>query len=522
MSVGESIKNKLASVLYTRSSLRTAKTVSQQMQVGCKNLQTAFDARAAFVDAVLHDLGSENETARQLHLYDARTLTAAQDVLEMPVLGAADLFIKYNTVALYEDFYLERPNLLKSLLRHMRDDAQSMVSVATQEASQALRVSALKPQPLSNITEATHAVLVTRFDGPAHPKLLRLPALNALSRPGDGAVKQRKPARAVQAAAPAASPPAVEPPSRPAESTELPPALGHLAAAGSQIIEIGSSHGMRSVVARNGKQFMFFHAVPDGSAIVGGLISEMTPAQLLAAAGSQAKELGTSHGLRGIFVDVGAQFQVFYVTPDGERVIAGGMWDAAGHNVTADQVKPFQGTIATVEIGPGAQGTPIDGEAAAPGAALATPSAVAVSDKTAAGTLGDAAAPKLYMFIDPLCSFSVRAMQQLKPLVDAKRLQVAVIPIPILDHEDAGRSTTSTLAMLSLPAEQMVPAWAAGRLDGPPSPDAQAKLIVNRAAAEQLRLRGTPTLIWRKADGSEGRADGLPSDLNALVASIAR
>ena len=151
---------------------------------------------------------------------------------------------------------------------------------------------------------------------------------------------------------------------------------------------------MRSVVARNGKQFMFFHAVPDGSAIVGGLISEMTPVQLLAAAGSQAKELGTSHGLRGIFVDVGAQFQVFYVTPDGERVIAGGLWDAAGHNVTADQVKPFQGTIATVEIGPGAQGTPIDGETAAPGAALATSSAVAVSDKTAAGRFGDADAPK--------------------------------------------------------------------------------------------------------------------------------
>ncbi len=294
----------------------------------------------------------------------------------------------------------------------------------------------------------------------------------------------------VRAAASAESPTAT--PLPPVAGTQaLPPALSHLAASRSRITAIGSSHGLRSVVARNGKQFMFFHLAPDGNAIVGGLVSELTPVQLLAAAGNQAKELGVAHGLRGIFVDVGAQFQVFYVTPDGERVIAGGMWDAAGHNVTADQVKPFQGTIATVEIGPGAQGTPIDG--AARSASAAAPSPMAIVEKAATGTFGDTSAPKLYMFIDPMCSFSVRAVQQLKPLVDAKRLQVAVVPIPVLDHEDGGRSTTSTLAMLSLPSDQMVSAWAGGRLDGPAAPDAQAKLNANREASEQLRIRGTPT-----------------------------
>ena len=88
------------------------------------------------------------------------------------------------------------------------------------------------------------------------------------------------------------------------------PVLEHLVRSGSQISELSVSHGMRSIVARNGEQFMFFHVVPDGSAIVGGLISEISPGELLAAAGSQAKELGMSHGLRGIFVNVGAQFQV--------------------------------------------------------------------------------------------------------------------------------------------------------------------------------------------------------------------
>ena len=302
----------------------------------------------------------------------------------------------------------------------------------------------------------------------------------------------------------------------------VPPALAFLRAAGNQITEIGSSHGLRSVVARNGAPFMFFHVVPDGSAVVAGLVSELTPAQLLAAAGSQARELGMTHGLRTIFVDVGPQYQVFYVTPDGERVIPGGMWDALGHNVTADQVKPIQGAIATLEVGPGSEGIPIDRAPQLAGKPAAAASAVTLVERAASGTFGDPSAPKLYMFVDPMCSFSVRAMQQLKPLVDAKRLQVAVIPVAILDHEDGGRSTTSSLAMLSLPPNLMVQAWATGKVDGPAAPDAQAKLAGNRAASEQLALRGTPTLIWRKIDGSDGRADGLPADLNALVASMAR
>ena len=315
----------------------------------------------------------------------------------------------------------------------------------------------------------------------------------------------------------------VAPRAPPAATAPVLPALAYLRTAGNQITELGSSHGLRSVVARNGAPFMFFHVVPDGTAIVSGLISELTPAQLLASAGTQAKELGLAHGLRTIFVDAGPHYQVFYVTPDGERVIPGGMWDNSGHNVTADQVRPIEGTIATVEIGPGAQGTPIDQAPPATNNSSTAPSAaVAIVEKTAAGVYGDPAAPKLYMFVDPMCSYSVKAMQQLKPLVDAKRLQVAVIPIAILDREPGGRSTRSSLAMLSLPSDGMVQAWAAGQLDGPASPEAHLKLADNRVASERLQLRGTPTLIWRKADGSDGRADGLPADLNALANSMAR
>jgi hypothetical protein len=40
------------------------------------------------------------------------------------------------------------------------------------------------------------------------------------------------------------------------------------------------------------------------------------------------------------------------------------------------------------------------------------------------------------------------------------------------------------------------------------------------AIAQAIGLKGTPTLIWRKSDGAEGRIDGIPMSMDALVSSI--
>jgi thiol:disulfide interchange protein DsbG len=124
------------------------------------------------------------------------------------------------------------------------------------------------------------------------------------------------------------------------------------------------------------------------------------------------------------------------------------------------------------------------------------------------------------MFVDPLCSYSVRALQEVQPLVASGRVQVAVIPVSVLDYEDNGMSTPSALALVSKPADQMIAAWAHGDLKGPAGTDAERRLRVNMAASEAIGLRGTPTVIWRKADGSEGRIDGLPGDWNAVIATM--
>lgn len=308
-------------------------------------------------------------------------------------------------------------------------------------------------------------------------------------------------------------PAASEAPARVPPSVAGLPFVQHVAAAGAVVSDLGSSHGMHSIAARNGDQFMIFQITPDGQAAVSGALTELTSAQLTTAAGGNVTPLAGQHGLDTLFVRSGAQFQVFYVTPDKERVIPGVLWDSAGKDLTRDQVANVPGAIPTVTVGdmPGSK----PGSASAVGGA-----ALPLVQKASLGTVGSASAPHLWMVIDPQCIYSVRAYQMLHPFVVAGKLQLSVIPISVLDYEDNGQSTKSALALLSKAPDQLVSAWQAGSVNDPPAADAAERLQANRAIAQAIGLQGTPTLIWKKQDGTEGRLDGVPTSIDALIASI--
>ena len=292
-------------------------------------------------------------------------------------------------------------------------------------------------------------------------------------------------------------------------------ALDHVVAAGAKLTEAGISHGLRTVVARSDGQFMRLHLSPDGQAVVAGLMAELSPADLLMMAPGQVTELGTLQGLRGIFVRNAGQFQVFYASPDNERVIPGAMFDAEGKNLTLDQIAAIPGAVPTVAIGDAANRAAA--QAQAPAGSL-----LKALEAASYGTVGSPSAPRLWVFIDPLCAWSVRAMGKLRPYVDAGRVQLAVVPVSVLDREDQGRSTVAAKAMLSLSQEAMVAAWRDNKLGEQADPAADQRLSNNMAAVAAIGLRGTPTFIWRKVDGTEGRADGLPNDVDALIASIGK
>jgi thiol:disulfide interchange protein DsbG len=300
-------------------------------------------------------------------------------------------------------------------------------------------------------------------------------------------------------------------------SVEQTPVLKHIAKNGAQIFDAGTAHGLRAVVARQREEFMILQVAPDGEAVVAGLQVDLSVAKLssVAGTGQRLTELGTVHGMRGLFVRNGEQYQVFYATPDERSVIPGVMWDARGRNITREQVAPLPGVTPSVVIGNDNESGASKGVANAP---KKTP--IELAEQTSFGVTGSASAPRLFVFVDPLCGYSTKAMQQLQPFVAKGRVQAAIIPLSVLDYEDQGRSTTGALAMLSKSADQMVSAWSHGDLSGPASSDAEPKLRANMIAAEAIGLRGTPTVIWRKADGSEGRIDGLPEDWNAVIASM--
>jgi len=213
-----------------------------------------------------------------------------------------------------------------------------------------------------------------------------------------------------------------------------------------------------------------------------------------------------------LFVRSGPQFQVFYATADQQRVIPGVMWDAAGKDLTRQQVAHIPGTIPTVVVG-GSE----PGQSSSTGEAVA---ALSLVQKASFGTIGQASSRQLFMLIDPQCIYSVRALQMLQPYVASGRLQVAVVPLSVLDREDQGQSTRSALALLSKPADQLVSAWQAGSVNDAPSPEAPERLRANMAIAQAIGLKGTPTFIWRKPDGTEGRIDGIPMSMDALVSSV--
>jgi thiol:disulfide interchange protein DsbG len=289
------------------------------------------------------------------------------------------------------------------------------------------------------------------------------------------------------------------------------PILKHIASTGAQLLDLGAAHGLRSVSARTGEQFMILQIAPDGQAVVGGPQLDLPVDKLMTLASGQVKELGETHGLRGLYLRNGREFQVLYVTPDGRATIAGVMWDATGKNLTREQVSKIDGAIPTVIV---------DKDGAKSVEAAARSDALLSVEKAAFGLAGDPAAPRLWMIIDPYCSYSVRAFDALRPYVTAGRIQLAVVPISILDYEDNGQSTPAAQSLLSQNPAQMVEAWDHQNFRLAPSESAPALLEKNNRIAEEIGLHGTPTLVWRKADGSASEIDGIPKNWDALIADV--
>ena len=140
-----------------------------------------------------------------------------------------------------------------------------------------------------------------------------------------------------------------------------------------------------------------------GLTLISATEADQVPAlRRIRASGAQLYELGEIHGLRSIFADAGKSYMVFYLSPDGEVAIRGIAQDAAGKNLTRDQIAPIPGAIPQVVLGSEPRSSP----AAVPGAgpaALHVPAAspLQVVQATTYGVEGSDDAPRLWVFVDP-------------------------------------------------------------------------------------------------------------------------
>lgn len=251
----------------------------------------------------------------------------------------------------------------------------------------------------------------------------------------------------------------------------------------------------------------------------------------IASKGATLLDLGTDDGIRTVFAYLGESMEVFHVTGSGRYAVRSGRLmdmaepDPAKRDLTMRRASIIPGVLPAVDMR--SQPASQEGAQAAAPQAQDGNTVLAQLEKADYGVAGRPDAPRLYAFIDPLCSFSVRLIEALRPHIAAGRIQVAIVPLALIDHETAGRSTPAAQTLLSQPSEAMDSSWR-GMVDAvrakradtfAPTDEGRSRLARNMALAASLQVQATPTLVWRQADGTP-RAQMGGQDIDQVIASL--
>jgi thiol:disulfide interchange protein DsbG len=284
----------------------------------------------------------------------------------------------------------------------------------------------------------------------------------------------------------------------------------HVTSAGAVLTGLGESHGMGAVAARRGDQFMLFEVTPDGQAAVSGATVELTPDQLETIASGNITDLGVEHGLQSFFVRSGPQFQVFYTTPDKERLIPGVMWDVRGKDLTRQQIAHIPGAVPTVVVGrrraPG-----VERHSSCCRSTAARAEGFFRHDRSRIGAAAVyACRPAVHLFGPRVADAA--ALCGRWPSADFDRSAIRA------GSRGPGTEHAKRVGAVEQ-AGHLVSAWQTGSANDTPSPEAAERLRANMPIAQAIGLKGTPIFIWRKPDGTEGRIDGIPMNMDALVSS---
>jgi thiol:disulfide interchange protein DsbG len=223
------------------------------------------------------------------------------------------------------------------------------------------------------------------------------------------------------------------------------------------------------------------------------LQAEELPAAIRKIEAKGAKIVGTfdaPNGLRGYAAQYQSRGMTLYLTPDGQHVLLGNLYDADGKDLSLEPLKKLVYDPMSKEIW----------------AKMQASSWIADGSKDAPRTV--------YLFSDPNCPYCNMFWEQARPWVKAGKVQLRHIMVGIIREDSPGKS--AALLAAKEPEKALADHEKAGKgsalkalKDIPPA--IQAKLDANQQLMEELELSATPAIFYLDEQGDLQQQQGAPS-----------
>ncbi len=223
------------------------------------------------------------------------------------------------------------------------------------------------------------------------------------------------------------------------------------------------------------------------------LQAEELPAAIKKIEAKGAKIIGTfdaPDGLRGYAAQYQNRGMALYLTPDGQHVLLGNLYDADGKDLSAEPLQKL----------------------------VYAPMAKAIWAKMEGSNWiadGNQDAPRtVYLFSDPNCPYCNMFWEQARPWVKAGKVQLRHIMVGIIREDSPGKS--AALLAAKDPEKALAEHEKAGKgsplkplKDIPPA--IQAKLDANQQLMDELELSATPAIFYLDEKGELQQQQGAPS-----------
>lgn len=208
--------------------------------------------------------------------------------------------------------------------------------------------------------------------------------------------------------------------------------------------------------------------------------------------------LDAPEGYEGFVASYQGRQLPVYFAPDHKHVLVGTLFDMDGHDLTS-------AAMTEVEAGPFTEAQWKELESAS-WVVEGNPQAKRI----------------VYVFVDTRCPYCHHFWQQSQPFLKDGQVQIRDILVGVIAPE----SLPEAAAILA--AKDPTGAWNRNEANfgsnpapaNDPSAAAVAKIRANTTLMQKLRFMGTPSLIWKGADGRIHTLQGMPRDADMLAAVL--